>query len=212
MDSKEKQLFYYYYEKFRNSTFEEYDVYAFLILIRRHCPDNRSISELADFIAHRDKSRGYIKEYLEELKDKFNKIYNNSVEKQMKIKVEEVFTFKEIKNGLNSVFKKFNLEELNIDIINDFLLCLLSILQDIKIYHKKKEIGKLSLGITSKKVVLVGSVKISREQKEVIDVVFPVLSCKNNYKRIKKLDKFDSPYTFPKIICVKRINGKLEIE
>jgi len=43
-------------------------------------------------------------------------------------------------------------------------------------------------------------------------VVFPVLSCKNNYKRIKKLDKFDSPYTFPKIICVKRINGKLEIE
>ncbi|WP_352426899.1 hypothetical protein [Bacillus sp. FSL K6-2865] len=70
----------------------------------------------------------------------------------------------------------------------------------------------MSLGITSKKIVLVGSVKVSKEQKEIIDVVFPVLSCKNNYKRIKKLDKFDSPYTFPKIICVKRINGKLEIE
>lgn len=139
MDSKEKQLFYYYYEKFRNSTFEEYDVYAFLILIRRHCPDNRSINKLADFIAHRDKSRGYIKEYLEELKDKFNKIYNNSVEKQMKIKVEEVFTFKEIKNGLNSVFKKFNLEELNIDIINDFCYAFFPFCKTLKFITRKKK-------------------------------------------------------------------------
>jgi hypothetical protein len=66
VDNKQKQLLEFYYRKFIELTFDEKDVYNFLILIRESVRGIRSIRELGDFIAHREKSKGFIKEYLEE--------------------------------------------------------------------------------------------------------------------------------------------------
>jgi hypothetical protein len=192
MDKKEKSLIEYYVSKFLDNTFDEKDVYAFLILIRNQSKGIKCINELADFIAHRDKNKGFIKEYLQKTKytlDNLGKI--NTV-----MEIKEVFTFKEIKNGINKVLVDCGFNKLSNEKINDFITCLISILQHVRIYDNKKEIGRLYFAISKKQIILMGIVKVVQDGVKKGEAAFPVLTAKNNYIDIQKQDEYDTPYLF----------------
>ncbi|MCT9872647.1 hypothetical protein N7568_25090, partial [Paenarthrobacter aurescens] len=75
-----------------------------------------------------------------------------------------------------------------------------------------REIGKLFFAIASKQVMLMAEVEIVQNGTKKTNVVFPVLTAKNNYVAIKKQDKYDAPYFFEdKVIEIVNQDEKLEI-
>lgn len=74
MDKKEQSLLHYYYEKLVGNTFDEKDLYGFLLVIRNQSKEIRSIQELSDFVMLRDQHQGYVKQYLFETKKKFESL------------------------------------------------------------------------------------------------------------------------------------------
>ena len=209
MDKKEKQLVDFYYNKFTEKSFDEKDLFGFIMVIREHASDIKVIKELTDFIVHREKSTGYVKDYLEECKD----IINNLGKEKIRRKIENIFSFKEIRNGFNALFQQLGFEKLPLDIINDFIICIISLLQSVKIVSGSlhKEIGHLSFAASSKELFLMGNMTI-KNQGRYMPITFPVLSVKNLYEEITPQDKKDTPYLFDnELIEVINTNHKLAI-
>ena len=209
MDKKERQLVEYYYNRFSVRNFDEKDLYAFLSLVQNDVQDNTVINGLSEFIVHREKSTGYVKEYLDECKQI---ILNLGKEKNSK-RIEDIFSFKEIRNGFNSLFVKQGFEKLSTDIINDFILCIISLLQSVKLVSGSlnKEVGYLSFAASSKEIFLMGNMKIMNKGRY-IPVTFQVLSVKNMYEKITPQDANDTPYLFnEEIIEVVNVDGELII-
>lgn len=209
MDKKEKQLVDYYYKRFSEKNFDEKDLYSFLMVVRQHVSDIKVIQELTDFIVHREKSVGYAKDYLEECKE----IINNLGKEKVRRKIDNIFSFKEIRNGFNALFQQLGFEKLPLDIINDFILCIISLLQDVKIVSGSlnKEIGHLSFAASSKELFLMGNMTI-RNQGRYMPITFPVLSVKNIYEEVKAQDQNDTPYLFDhQLIEVINVNRQLAI-
>lgn len=209
MDTKKQSLMNYYYEKFINNTFDEKDVSAFLLLIRYPSKEIRCINELADFVAHRDQHNGYIKDYLFETRKKFESIGKT----KSAIRIEDVFSFKELKSGINKALADYQLAGLANEKINDFVTCLISILQQVKITDEnEREIGKLFFALSNKQIILMAEIEVSQNLFKKTNAVFPVLTANNSYMDIKKQDRFDTPYLFAdKVIDVSNQEGKLEI-
>ncbi|MEH7504365.1 hypothetical protein V7152_20500 [Neobacillus drentensis] len=208
MDRKEWSLINYYYEKFLENRLDEKDTYAFLILISNRSKETSCIHELADFVMSRGKNRGGVTEYLLEARNKFA----NLGKMNTALKIEEVFSFKEIKNGINQVLDDCQLKGLSNEQVNDFITCIISLLQHVKITENGREIGKLFFAIASKQVMLMAEVEIVQNGIKKTNAVFPVLTAKNNYVAIKKQDKYDAPYFFEeKVIEITNQGGKIEI-
>ena len=129
--------------------------------VREHSSEIKVIKELADFIVHREKSTGYVKDYLDECKD----IINNLGKEKNRRKIENIFSFKEIRNGFNALFQQLGFEKLPLDIINDFIICMISLLQDVKIVSGSlnKEVGHLSFAASSKELFLMGNMTIRNQ-------------------------------------------------
>lgn len=208
MDKKERQLFDYYYNKFAERIFDEKDVLSFLLFVREKAQDNKVIKELGDFIVHRENYTGYVKAFFEDCQE----IINNLGKGKNK-KIENMFSFKEIRNGFNSLFIEQGLEKLPPEVINDFILCIISLLQDVTLVSgsSNKEIGHLSFAASSKELLLMGNMKVLHKGK-FIPVTFPVLSVRNMYEKIKPQDGNDTPYLFDnEIIEVINSNGEIMI-
>src|SRR3954466_8082980 len=99
MDRKERSLINYYYQKFLDNRIDEKDVYGFLTLISNRSNVNSCLHELADFVVSRGTNGGGIMDYLLETTDKFSNLGKTNTA----VKLEEVFSFKEIKHGINQV-------------------------------------------------------------------------------------------------------------
>ena len=209
MDTKEQSLLNYYYEKLMDSTFDEKDVYAFLQLVRNRSEENRCINELADFAFLRDKHQGAVREYLFETKKKFETIGKTKAA----IRIEDVFSFRDIRNGINHVLEKYQLNALPNEKINDLITCLISILQQIPILDQDREVGKLFFAISKKQMILMAEIEIAQNFLKKTNAVFPVLTTNNAYIDLKKQDKFDTPYLFTdKVIEITAGNGTLDID
>ena len=193
MDAKELQLLNYYYQKFSERDFDEKDLYSFLILVKEDAEDIQVIRELADFVIHRGKSNGYVKEYLVESE----KILDNLGKQKKLAKIENVFSFKEIRNGFNVLFQKYGFEKLPSDTINDFVLCIISLFQSVRMVSDKPKrmAGHLSFAVSSKEIFLMGNIKVLRNGRYV-PVSFQVLSAKNIYEEVTPQDKNDTPHLF----------------
>lgn len=208
MDKKERQLFDTYYNKFSKRNFDEKDVLSFLLFVREKAQDNKVMKELGDFIVQRENCTGDVKAFFEECQD----IINN-LGKGKKQKIENMFSFKEIRNGFNSLFIDKGLEKLPPEVINDFILCIISLLQDVKLVSKSgnKEVGHLSFAASSKDLFLMGNMKVLHKGR-FIPVTFPVLSVRNMYEKITPQDENDTPYLFDhEIIEVINSNGEMLI-
>jgi len=144
MDAKEFSLIEYYHLKIEKNIFNENDVFSFLILIRQYAERATPTREIGDFIAHREKDRGYIKNYLYETKKKLEKVGKTNVT----IDIKPVFTFKEISKSINDVLLLLKLSTFSDDNIARIIICVISILQEVEIVDKAKDIiGKLKFRI-----------------------------------------------------------------
>lgn len=209
MDKKQQQLITYYYNKFTTRTFDEKDLYSFLMVVRIDAHDNKVIQEISDFLLHRENNTGYVREYLAECKQ----IITNLEKVKIKKKIENLFSFKDIRNGFNMLFTDYGFEKLSNEIINDFILCIISLLQSVALVSGtlNKEVGQLSFAASSKELFLMGNMK-TLSKGRYIPVTFPVLSVKNNYEKITPQDSNDTPYLFnDELIEVVNIDGQLVI-
>lgn len=206
---KEKSLISYYGRKFNNSTFDEKDVLSFLVLIKKYYKDIPSIHELGEMATKREQYQGLITDYIFETRRKFTSIGQTKAA----LRIHDVFPFKEIRNGFNKIMADFHLIELTNEKINDFVTCLISILQQVKIIDENnKEIGKLFFAISEKQVILMVEIEVSQNLLKKTNVVFPVLTANNNYTKIKKQDRYDTPYLFgDEVVEVTNQDGKLEL-
>jgi hypothetical protein len=208
MDKKEQSLLNYYYSKLMDHTFDEKDVYPFLQLIRNRCKEIRSINELTDFVVLRGQYTGFIKNYLFEMRKRFESLGKT----KNALRIEDVFSFKEIKNGVNKALEEWQLGGLTNGQMNDFITCLISILQQISIMENDREIGKLFFAISNKQIILMAEIEVNQNMFKKTNAVFPVLTSNNSYLDIKKQDRFDTPYLFAdKVIEVISVEGKLEM-
>ncbi len=209
MDNKERQLITTYYEKFSTNAFDEKDVYGFFMLTKKYTDDIEVIKALVQFIENRENSTGYVKDYLETCKEIINGLGTEKVRR----KIENIFSFKEIRNGFNTLFQKLGYEKLPTETINDFILCIISLLQDVKITSGRlnKEIGHLSFAASSKELFLMGNLMVHTKGRN-MPITFPVLSVNNRYEAIKPQDPQDTPYLFDgELIEVLNFNNKLAI-
>ncbi|AOV07352.1 hypothetical protein [Sporosarcina ureilytica] len=207
MDKKEKQLVDYYYGKFSERSFDEKDLYSFLMVVREHSRDHEVIRELTDFIVHRENSMGYAKAYIDECKE----IINNLGKTKVRRKIEHLYSFKEIRNGFNALFQELGLERLPVEIMNDFLICIISLLQGVKIVSGNKNVGHLSFAASSKELFLMGNMTILNQGRK-MPITFPVLSVNNLYEEIKPQDSKDTPYLFDhEVMEVINVNRQLAI-
>lgn len=208
MDTKEQSLLNYYYGKLTDNMFDEKDIYAFLLLIRNRSKEIRCINELADFVARRDQYRGFIKDNLFETRKKFESLGKTNTD----IRIEDVFSFRDLKNGINKVLVDCQLRDLSNEKINDFITCLISILQQVKIIEQGREIGKLFFALSNKQIILMAEIEVSQNLSKKTNAVFPVLTTNNSYIHIKKQDRYDTPYLFAdKLIEITTQEGKLAI-
>lgn len=208
MDIKEQMLLSYYYEKLRGGTLDERDVYAFLLLIRHRSEENSCIRELADFVMQRDQYDGRIKNHLFMTRKKFEQLGKTKAA----IRIDDVFSFKEIKNGVNKALANCQLKSIENGQINDFVTCLISLLQQIIITEQDREIGKLFFAVSQKQIILMVEIEVFQNHKKKTNVVFPVLTANNSYVEVKKQNRYDTPYLFAdQVIEVINRSGKLEI-
>ncbi|MEH7095192.1 hypothetical protein [Neobacillus vireti] len=208
MDKKEQSLLKFYYEKLLNNTFDEKDLYGFLLGIRYQTKEIRSIQELTDFVLLRDQHQGYVTQSLLETRKKFESLGKT----KSAFRIEDVFSFKEIKNGLNKALAAVELAGLSNEQVNDFVACLISILQQVKIIEDDREIGKLYFALSNKQIILMAEVEVTQNLFKKTNAVFPVLTANNSYLDIKKQDRYDTPYLFvDEVVEVTNSAGRLEI-
>lgn len=177
MDAKESQLLDFYHSRIVKNLFDEKDVYMFLILLRDHAGKKSPVYEFGNFVAHREKDRGYIHEYVRDKKhifDRFGKI-------DASIVIKPVFSHDEIRKSFNDILKSLGKQELSNEIIKDITLCIIILLQDVRLVDKKsKQIGKLAVGISEGEVSLLGQISIIHGGSPV-SILFPALSVPNDY-------------------------------
>jgi len=205
LDHKESKLIDNYLIKIEKNEFDENDIYTFLILLRRHAKKKSPVFEFANFVAHREKDRGEIHEYIRKTKhilDNIGKINATMV-------IKPVYTEEEIKDGFNEVLTSLGKNTISDKGIRGILLCIIVLLQDVRLVTKKNyPIGKLVLGISQTQIVLLGEITIRQNENKGVSVIFPALEIPNTYFPI--LDK--NPRTFKVLFEVVNKNGELNLE
>jgi hypothetical protein len=106
----------------------------------------------------RDKYLGFIKDFLLETAHKFDSFGKSNAT----IKIEDVFSFREIKQGINQVLAACQLKGLANDKINDVITCVISILQHVSITENGRDIGKAFFAMASKQIMLMAELQIEQ--------------------------------------------------
>lgn len=125
MDKKEKILLEKYKELFKKNSFNEMDIYGFLILIREYVKKHQQqyvyIYEFCNLVAHRKRNKGFIMEIICEMVEKrYYKTKNNTISGLVCIDKEKwVNEWKTISLRLS-----LNLSQQN---INEITMCIYSL-------------------------------------------------------------------------------------
>ena len=201
MDQKEIELVTELHDKIIKRKCDEKDIYSLLIIIRSYADGKTAVREFGDFIAHREKDRGFISDYLIRTKG----ILDNLGNENTVMVIKPVFTFDEIKNSFNNTFKKIGLIAVSNDDIRILILFIISLLQDVSIVDKKRSVGKLLFSLTRDEIILLGRVWIQNK----VHAVFPVLVTENRYE--KSITSTD-PQFLKKIVRVHFENGLIRIQ
>jgi hypothetical protein len=185
MDKKELSLLTYYYNKVTSDSFDEKDVYAFLILLRDHTEKDTPAREFGDFIAHRERDRGAFMQKLLKQAELCNEIIFKNIqpitqEQHDKIfaLTNEVYTFDKIKDSFNKAvrspaiaFKEFT------DIqIKNILVCIISLFHEVNFVKNNHLIGTLSFCLEKNYIWLRGMIGSENGG----DISFPALGVQQN--------------------------------
>lgn len=206
MDRKQQQLIHYYYDRFAKREFDEKEVLGFLTIAGSD-PQFHALAVLKEFILTRHTDTPAVKEYFEHAHDIISRLGSGGP----KEKINLLFTFKDVRNGLNQYFSAHKLEKLSTDAVSDFLVCVISLLQSIPIHRGKnrRSSGSLCFGASQKELLLMGTLNTTVRGRSV-PVTFPVLTVKNEYEKVQKQDTSDSPYLFETTVAdIVSTEGKL---
>jgi hypothetical protein len=201
MDSKEKFLVEELCRRITQQTFHERDVLALLILLREHSTAKSPVRELADFIAHREKTLGKVKDYVHHVVAYGQALANGTA---AQLKIDPVFTAAAFRDSLNSVLAGLSIPVFPNGRTDDVLACTMSLLQDVRLIHEKREIGRLGLARLAGDLWLSGSVIM---QPKGVQVVFPVLIVSNRYSAPGNAE----PLGFSGLVEARSTKGKLRL-
>lgn len=144
MDPKEELLVSNLYRRITAYKFHECDVLALLSLLRPHSTKKSPVHEFSDFVAHREKDRGALKTYIDNAIKLCDAMVNKTA---MRLEVGAVHSADSFRDSLNETLAKFKLPPLALHVTNDILACVMSLLQDVRVFDGNKvEIGRFLLG------------------------------------------------------------------
>jgi hypothetical protein len=203
IDAKEQCLVSQLYHRICAGHFYEPDVAALLILLRRHAEKYSPVRELSDFIAHREKDRGTLKTYMDDVVRYIRK-------RTQRVSTNPIHSATDFKYSLNATLIAFNLSPLDSNLTNDLLTCIMSLLQDVRLMHDGIEISRLQLGRFRKNELwLAGIARIPPVKTNtgiVPAVIAPVLIVPNTYCSSQKTFG-----PFPGLVEAKCKNGQLRL-
>jgi hypothetical protein len=178
-DSKEKALVKEIRSKIIRKQYDEIDILGLLILLRRYSSAGSATYEFANFIAHRERTEGVVYEYLLDGTEQVNRALNNQPTRDSGPKFGSVFSSDDLKDSLNQAFSMIGIATVDDFETNDILLCIMCLLQDVRIVHRqnKRVIGVLALNYSDKHIQLYGTVPNIGKKK--VTVGFPVLHVPN---------------------------------
>jgi hypothetical protein len=201
IDAKE-QFLSQLYQRICASHFYERDVAALLILLRRHAEKYSPVRELSDFIAHREKDRGTLKTYMEDVVRYIRKGTE-------RVSTHPIHSATDFKYSLNATLIAFNLSSLDSNLTNDVLTCIMSLLQDVRLMHDGIEISRLQLGRFRKNELWLAGIMSRPPLKTstgIVTVIAPVLIVPNTYCSSHKTFG-----PFPSLVEAKCTNGQLRL-
>ncbi len=204
MDLKERQLISQLYRLLADQTFTERDIFALLILVRRHAPSGSAILEIANFVAHRERDKGQIQEFIQQGSNEALDVGYAKID----FYSHPVFTEGEIVLSLNEVLKKLGFLPLYQRVGCDVVLCIFSLLQYVAFTSKRTgELGTLLFGYDAKVVYLLAVMQLPSGESQ----IFPVLKCQNYYQDWDLKDQ-NHIVTIPNsLVRVDRNNGAISI-
>ncbi len=202
MDRKEHWQVSRLHAQIVQGTFSEEDVFALLMLLREYSAKDSPVRECADFIAHREKDRGQIFEYLVRTKN----VLDNLGKVSTVLEIKPVFSMPEMKSCLESCLAQFSLAALTDLVVNGLLVCIISLLQDVRLVRRDGvPIGVLEVAISKTEVVLLGKVRLDSKP---VNVVFPVFVAKNDFMDIPEASVPIAPQGVSWASCE---NGKMSL-
>ena len=129
-------------------------------------------------MAHRERDRGYIYDYLLQTKSSFNAI---GIKLGDIHEVKEVFTEQEIRASFNSVIEAIGAPLIPGDALRGVTLCIISLLQGVKIADRNRaEIGELHFAYDKNRIYLFGVFSVADFPPD-SHLRAPVLSLANCY-------------------------------
>ena len=200
-DAKEKQLLDYYYYKLQAESFDEKDIFAYFILIRRFLKGDSWLLEISHLIAHRQREKGKIFEDLKVV-SRISPSHSGAVPNVVAMDVSE-FT-----QEFHSFLCEMGYAPLADKIISDILLCVYSILQFSNYVRRGACVGQVRIFICASEILLV-----SDTAKNPTDTYHVCLSkIQNTYMTSDFLQLEKNGTLFPlSPITVGRENGSLVI-
>lgn len=167
-DGKELSLIRRYRDRIVSAHFDENDVFALLAALRPFAAKDTPVYEFANFVAHREKDRGFIRDYLLRTKN----ILNDLGKVDAVLEIKPVFARDEIAVSINDALGRAGLSGLSESQADQVIVCIMSLLQDVRIVDDKNgQVGRLIFGCTAGELELLGEVRIDCG----VDVIFPVL-------------------------------------
>jgi hypothetical protein len=183
MDKKELWLISKLHEKIVQGTFTETDVLSLLILLREHVGKTSPIREFGDFIAHRAKDRGIIKDLTSLMK----RALSGEFDHEPRTIDLPAFTLEQVCDSFNKAFKPLGLSSIDLEVANKITVFIITLLQSVKIkLNENTPIFDFKVGISSSHIALLGEVEgISGNTYR-----FPLIMALNQYEPIKDMPVF----------------------
>lgn len=163
MDAKEHEKVADLHAKILSGTYNENDVHLLLLMLRNYADSKAApIREIGDFMAHREKDRGPVFNYMQRTKAKFDSLIPANQKRPVNINIAEVFSVLDFRDSLNVALAKFGLTGMSEIIVNDMLICIISILHDVRIVRADgMAFGLLRMAVSPTKIQLIGEVEIA---------------------------------------------------
>lgn len=172
MDAKERWLLSRLSEQLSAGTFDECDVLAFLILLRRHTRKTHLIRELGDFVAHRERDRGILQHYLSDVQRVLNGSAPAHTHHRFPISTDD------LQACLNEVLRTLDLLEWDRPATNRLVVAIITLLQSVEIVRECQPRSKLLVGIGATRVALLGQATVPAGH----GLAFPVLVADNDFE------------------------------
>jgi len=200
MDAKERLLIERIYSTILSSSYTERDILSFLIVLRNHAEKDNVIREFGDFVAHREKDRGWLQHYVHEVK-----MGLESGELPQKIPLSN----RNVQEDLNQVLRSLNIPDADEELANQVTICIISLLQSVQIKIEDEKaliLLKLHVGVGRDKIWLIGEAPNPRGDL----FLFPVVFGQNRY--LQGIDYDYPPLRMDQLVEAFSVNGKFTLE